>query len=102
MQILILFSVFFYQGNLPEFLIFTETWFTEFNIKNIPGYLAYHTIRKEGRSGSVSICVRDTISSFKVEEISLSDMSIELCSVKITLNDDAGYLLRIYRPQFYR
>ena len=92
------FFCFFDQGNLPEFLIFTETWFTEFNIKNIPGYLAYHTIRKEGRSGGVSIYVRDTISSFKVEEISLSDVSIELCSVKISLNGDAWYLLGIYRP----
>ena len=46
------------HDNLPEVLVLSETWFYDRSTVGIPGYVAHHTVREHGRSGGVSVFVR--------------------------------------------
>ena len=88
----------FDQISLPSVLILTETWFKPGTAQNIPGYTAYHTFRVDGRSGGVSVFVNDSISSYCIEELCISNSNIEICSVEVGIGGASWCLLGIYRP----
>ena len=83
---------------IPEILVLTETWFTDNNIQNIPGYNSYHTLRIGRSSGGVSIYVKDSFISSKIVELCISNLSIELCAVEVVIGGESWCLLGIYRP----
>ena len=93
-----LFFAQFDQFFLPEVLIFSETWFTEDNIQEIPGYNSYHTLRVGSRSGGVSVYIKDCYLSSKIETLCVSNSIIELCSVDVVIGGVNWCLLGIYRP----
>ena len=88
----------FEDRNMPEVFVFTETWFTANNVSAINGYTDHHTIREQGRSGSVSVYAKSSISSHKIEELSFANSKIEVCTVEVRLHDEVWYIIGIYRP----
>ena len=88
----------FDDETLPEIIILTETWFDSENAWNLNGYKTFHTIRASGRSGGVSIAVKNNLNPSALAELSFCDDTIEICSVKIIVNNSTKYILGIYRP----
>ena len=82
---------------IPEVLVWTETWFKQSSIKNLPGYNCYHTIRPIGRSGGVSVFIKNNISSKLIDEYCLANDNIEICTVYLETTPPV-LLYGIYRP----
>ena len=93
-----MFGIFDSLDSYPDILILTETWFTEVNIQNILGYKGFHTVRKNRRSGGVSVYVRNCISAEMKISSSFENENIEICTVGIILDGISWNLLCIYRP----
>ena len=87
----------FSPNTIPDVLIFSETWLALGDPVNIPGYTGFHTIRI-GRSGGVSIFIKDSFLSEKIPELSFANDSIEICTIKIQNSSNILYLCGIYRP----
>ena len=66
----------------PQILILTETWFTPDYKENINNYSSFHVVR-EGRSGGVSIYVKEILKAQRVDSFCICNEVIELCTVKI-------------------
>ena len=49
---------------VPDVLILSEKWFTHDNPCDLNGYIAQHGTRPNGRGGSMSVFVHNTIKSF--------------------------------------
>ena len=83
----------------PDAIILTETWLNDDirDFANIPGYIGFHTIRLNRRSGRVSVFVRDDLNAVVHKDLCLSDQTIESC-VKVTCGSESVVLLGIYRP----
>ena len=83
-----------------DILILTESWLTVDNVNcaNIDGYRSYHTLRKTGRSGGVSIFCRNKFNVNIIENLCLANDHIESCSVKIKEGDIEYFIMGIYRP----
>ena len=77
---------------------FSETWHEIHTPVTIPGYVGYHTVR-QGRSGGVSIFVKNNINSSFIKDLSYANDSIETCSVKISNSRSNIFICGIYRPQ---
>ena len=92
-----MFSMFQNDDSFPEVLVLSETWFNEGTCQNIRGYLAYH-ITRTGRSGGVSIYVKQRFESVWIRELSYANESIEVCVVKVLVAGTNYFLLGIYRP----
>ena len=88
----------FSEDHMPDVFIFSETWHDLNSPVFIPGFTGYHTIRNTGRSGGVSIFVRNDFSSCKIDELSFSSISLEICTVKISSSDNEIHVCGIYRP----
>ena len=59
----------FSEGNFPDVMVFTETWFEPDTTQSIPGYQAYHSIRVGSRSGGVSVYVKNNFNSKQLVEL---------------------------------
>ena len=86
----------------PDAIILTETWLNDDNkeLANIPGYIRFHTIRLNRRSGGVSVFIRDDLNAVIHKNFCLTDQTIESCCVKVTCGGESVVLLGIYRPHF--
>ena len=75
--------------NKPEIFTLTETWLDSNSVDfcKYAGYSDYHTYRMGGRGGGVSVFVDNTLNSSLIDEISISNLSIESCAVKINFNE---------------
>ena len=80
--------------DMPDVLVLSETWHEENVPVCIPGYTGFHTTRQGRRSGGVSVFVKCHFNSSHVIDLSYADNSIEICTVKIT-NDQNS--ICIYR-----
>ena len=78
-------------------LFFSETWLDLNEPIHIPGYVGHHTVR-QGRSGGVSLFVKQSLSSEKIEQFSYANENIEICTVKISSSSSNIILCGIYRP----
>ena len=87
----------FDENCMPDVFVLTETWYDGCTPTVIPGYEAYHSVRI-GRSGGVSMFVKSHIPSSKIEAYSFTDESIEICTVKISVNNKHLFICGIYRP----
>ena len=84
----------------PCVLTLTETWTSndcDASIYDIPGYQAFHTIR-DGRSGGVSIYVKNNLKCSFVPNLSYCTVFIEICSVEIKFGSFSCVIVGIYRP----
>ena len=91
------FMLLFDDKNMPDILVFSETWKDIYDPIIIPGYNGYHTVR-QGPSGGVSVFIKSHINSEIVQNMSYADDSIEICTVKVTNESNSMYVLGIYRP----
>ena len=91
------FLLLFDNDTMPDVFIFSETWHDINYPVIIPGYTGHHTIR-QGRSGGVSIYVKNNISSCSVEKLCFANDIIEICSIKISNSNGNLCICGIYRP----
>ena len=87
----------FDDNNMPDVFIFTETWYDGYTPTVIPGYVDYHSVR-DGRSGGVSLFIKNQIHSSKIDAHSYTNEFIEICTAKISFNDRNLYICGVYRP----
>ena len=87
----------FDENNMPDVFILSETWCDGHCPAVIPGYAGYHSIRA-GRSGGVSVYVKQQLPSSKIDAHSYVDESIEICTVKISVGTKHLFVCGIYRP----
>ena len=80
------FSAWFSYVEMPSILVLTETWFSLDQTVEIPGYSGHHIVRN-GRSGGVSVFVKNHIESFFLPEFSYVSETIEVCSVEIKIQN---------------
>ena len=88
----------FENNFLPDFLVLTETWANNNNVPVLQGYEGHHTFREHGRSGGISIVSKSNLTSIKVNELSYANVSIEVCTIELNLNNQIWYLIGLYRP----
>ena len=82
----------------PDCLVFTETWCTDWDSPHINGYNAFHTRRNSGRSGGVSIFIKNSYPAHMIDGLSFANSAIEICSVEIKSSSESFLLCGIYRP----
>ena len=88
----------FENGNLPQILVFSETWFTEDSSIDLQNFSSFHTYRCDRRSGGVSLFVNSNFISYKIPALCVSNDVIEICTVCVNFNNKFQYILAIYRP----
>ena len=84
----------------PDIVVLTETWFDENRkyVDCIASYNSFHTVREYGRGGGVSIFVSDRYECALLDDLCVSNDTIESCSVKINMHGESIVILGIYRP----
>ena len=92
------FPIFHNFNSYPDVFCLSETWFQDALTEDIPGFVSYHTVRVEGRSGGVSVFVKEYLKSRLLPNFCLSNNNIELCSVELSLNNTTVNIFGIYRP----
>ena len=88
----------FIGHDLPDVFVLSETWHDSNTPVIIPGYTGFHTTRQGRRSGGVSVFVKYNFNCSQVMELSYADNSIEICTVKITNEQNSICICGIYRP----
>ena len=70
------------------------------NTEDIDGFHDHHTCRLGSRSGGRSIYVKNCWNSEPIDDLCISNETIEISTVRITLGNEGFYVLGIYRPHF--
>ena len=97
-------SFFGFLGSLkdmPEIFCLSETWLNENTVGlfSYNGYSSFHTVGPgNGRGRGVSIFVDDRMSATKLPELSISNATIETCSVKVRYENLNVIVICVYRP----
>ena len=60
--------------------------------------MSHHTVRVTGRSGGVSVYIRDPLESLTIPHLPYINRDIEVCTVKVALEGSEVYIVGIYRP----
>ena len=83
-----------------DFIVLSETWSNSdtVSLTNIDGYLGFHTVRNEMRSGGISVYHSNKFQGHKIDELSMINDTIESCVVNINLNGKKLTIFGIYRP----
>ena len=87
----------FNNQQVPDVMVLTETWLNDVSTVIVPGYIAYSSVRS-GRSGGVTILVKNSLKSCLIEEYSFVNNTIDLCTIRISNNSSHIILSGIYRP----
>ena len=89
----------FPNDNLPSVFCLTETHFTPYTLQNISGYDSFHTLRyTDTASGGISIFVNDNLNGKKIDSLSYSNETIEICAVEFNFGKQNVIILGIHRP----
>ena len=91
-------GMFINDKSKPDIFVISETWFNEDNVQSLLGYSGYHTFRIGRRSGGVSIYVKNALTSFRVDDLCISNDEIELCTVKLKIDNQFIFIHGVYRP----
>ena len=85
-----------------DVIVLTETWGKEETLAlfNIPGYNSHHNYRQNKISGGVSIFVKNTLHTEEIDELNISNDTIESVAVSINFpaTGKAIKIMGIYRP----
>ena len=92
------FMLLFKENSMPDCFIFSETWYDGYEPFLIPNFTGFHTVRKNRRSGGVSIYVKNSFNSEFIDELSFANESIEICTVKISNENSKLFVCGVYRP----
>ena len=84
----------------PDIIALSETWLNENNADSfiLEGYNSFHVVREPRKHGGVSLYVRNHLSCDKIEEFTYLNSIIEICTLKITINNENYTVAAIYRP----
>ena len=84
----------------PDIIAVTETWLNENNVDSIvlEGYNSFHIVREPRKHGGVALFIRDHLNCEKIEEFSYLNQLIEICTVKVIINDISYTIAVVYRP----
>ena len=89
----------FSPDDLPSIFCLTETRFSDDKIENFPGYESFHTVRNSDTpAGGISLFISNSICSNKIETLSFSNNTIEICTVEINFGDVNITIIGVYRP----
>ena len=89
----------FSRSNLPTILNLTETRFSKDFTVDLDGYNSYHVTRdNETPSGGTSIYVQSHLKSRIINHLSYSNLSIEICTIELSLPNQTVVCMGIYRP----
>ena len=92
-------SIFDSPDIYPEVLVFSETWFRQDNLGKIPGYCDFHTLREQGKSGGVSVFVKNNFNCSFLESLSYANFNIGLITFQARIFNKNFTIIGIYRPQ---
>ena len=79
-------------------LVFSETWFGAEKLLSIDGYTGYHSFRNDKIGGGVSVYVKSSFVSSKIEAMTVNNDLLETCAVEIKGKNSSIVVLGIYRP----
>ena len=89
----------FYDKNLPSIFCLTETRFSPSTLQDISGYNSFHTIRDTNTpSGGISLFSIDSLNASKIESLSYSNSTIEICTIEFDFGKQHVVLIGVYRP----
>ena len=88
----------FDENSMPDCFILSETWHDGIEPILIPGYTGYHTVRQLRRSGGVSIFMKNSLKSDKIQQFSYANDNIEICTIKVSNGTSHLILCGVYRP----
>lgn len=85
---------------LPDIIILTETWLTKDSENScfIDGYDSYHSFRREGRGGGVSIFWTTNLNCVPMTDLCVITDTIESCIVGVSVGNVEYVIFGIYRP----
>ena len=85
---------------LPDFLVISESWNTAENLDlcSVNNYDSHHTFRNSGRGGGVSVFTLNSYSSSRISCISVCNLVLETCVIKVDLPNSYLVIIGIYRP----
>lgn len=83
----------------PDIIVLSETWAhnNTFQLCNISGYSACHSLRSDREGGGVAVYVKNSI-KFQSLDININNNVIECIGVKLTSCNKVTNILGIYRP----
>ena len=82
----------------PNVLVLTETWFSPDYTDTLCTYSSFHSFRPNRKSGGVSVLIKNTFESRLINEFSLVDDDIEVCTVEARMNNFKFIIVGVYRP----
>ena len=84
----------------PDVLCISETWLeiSETEFCNIPGFYAYHVVRKQRSHGGVSIFVANHLNSNQLSESSYIHDDIEVNTIDVNVSNKTFTISAVYRP----
>ena len=91
-------SIFNDNKCFPEILCLSETCFKENTCQDLIGYDSFHVTRSDRRSGGVSVYVQEIYSAECVSQLSFSNETIEICTIKVKIESNIYFVLAVYRP----
>ena len=79
--------------------MFSETRFSPSTVQDIPGYVSFHTLRESDTpSGGVSLFIDKSFNATKINSLSFSNSTIEICSIEFVFEKNHLIILAVYRP----
>ena len=84
----------------PDIIAITETWLNSENMNcySLDGYDSYHVVREKGKHGGVSIFIKDSLNYENIEDFTFLNSLIEICTVRLTINNIDYTIAAVYRP----
>jgi len=80
-------------------IVLTETWLSSSSDwLDIPGYLAFHSIRESKAGGGVSILVKDSLSAELLPSLTYNNQFFESVGVDVTVGGRMHSIIGTYRP----
>ena len=81
-----------------EVIVLTETRFREGEGLSISGYDGYHSGRRDGGGGGVSIYSKNNLSVTEHPLLTLNESHIEVCTIEIAIAKRRLVVIAVYRP----
>ena len=66
---------------MPDIFMFSETCLNDGNLQNINKFQSFYTLRSTGRSGGVSIYVKNHFKAIPTSELCFANLTLEISTV---------------------
>jgi hypothetical protein len=80
-------------------IVLTETWLNSPDEwVDVPGFVAYHSVRSDRVGGGVTILVNSSILSEHLSDMTVNYRSLECCSISFSVRSKKYLVIGVYRP----